>query len=88
MAVKVEVYGTSFCRHCVAARTLLEQKQVPYVDYLLDLMPLERDAMIRRCGRKKVPQVFINDVHIGSDEDLLALEASGELDLLLAAGDP
>lgn len=84
MSAKVEVYGTSFCRHCVAARELLDSKGVEYHDYLLDLMPLERDNMIRRCGIKKVPQVFINDVHIGDDEALIALEDAGDLDNLLA----
>lgn len=84
MSAKVEVYGTSFCRHCVAARELLDSKGVEYDDYLLDLMPLERDNMIRRCGIKKVPQVFINDVHIGDDEALIALEDAGALDSLLA----
>lgn len=84
MSAKVEVYGTSFCRHCVAARELLDSKGVEYDDYLLDLMPLERDNMIRRCGIKKVPQVFINDVHIGDDEALIALEEAGDLDSLLA----
>ena len=64
MSAKVEVYGTSFCRHCVAARELLDSKGVEYDDYLLDLMPLERDNMIRRCGIKKVPQIFINDTHL------------------------
>ena len=82
MSAKVEVYGTSFCRHCVAARELLDSKGVEYDDYLLDLMPLERDNMIRRCGIKKVPQVFINDVHIGDDEALIALEDAGDLNLL------
>lgn len=83
MAVKVEIYGTSFCRHCLAARELLDRKNVEYTDYLLDLMPLERDEMIRRCGLKKVPQVFIDDIHIGDDTELLAMEANGELDRLL-----
>jgi len=39
--------------------------------------------MLRRCGRKKVPQILINGVPIGGDEDLMALDASGELDRLL-----
>ena len=49
-------------------------------------MPLERAEMLRRCGRKKVPQILINDVPIGGDEDLMALDASGELDRLLGSG--
>ena len=83
MTVKVEVYGTSFCRHCLAARELLDSRHIDYTEYLIDLMPLERSEMLRRCGRKKVPQILINDVPIGGDEDLMALDASGELDRLL-----
>lgn len=84
MAAKVEIYGTSFCRHCLAARRLLDSKEIEYTEYLLDLMPLERAEMLRRCGRKKVPQILINDVPIGGDEDLMALDASGELSRLLS----
>lgn len=46
-------------------------------------MPLERDAMLKRCGRKKVPQILINDMPIGGDEELHALDASGKLAQML-----
>lgn len=84
MAAKVEIYGTSFCRHCLAARRLLDSRQIEYTEYLIDLMPLERKEMLRRCGRKKVPQILINDQPIGGDEDLLLLDSSGELEQLLS----
>lgn len=84
MAAKIEIYGTSFCRHCLAARQLLDSRQIGYTEYLIDLMPLERAEMLRRCGRKKVPQILINNKPIGGDEDLMALDASGELSRLLA----
>ncbi|MEM7259126.1 MAG: glutaredoxin domain-containing protein [Pseudomonadota bacterium] len=84
MTATVEIYGTSFCRHCLAARQLLDSRQIAYTEYLIDLMPLERAEMLRRCGRKKVPQILINNTPIGGDEDLMALNASGELDRLLA----
>lgn len=83
MAALVEIYGNSFCRHCLAARELLDSKQIDYTKYLIDLMPLERGEMLRRCGRKKGPQILINSVPMGGDEDLMALDASGELDRLL-----
>ncbi len=85
MTAKIEIYGTSFCRHCLAARQLLDSRQIDYTEYLIDLKPLERNEMLRRCGRKKVPQILINNVAIGGDEDLMALDASGELDRLLSA---
>jgi len=83
MTAKVEIYGTSFCRHCLAAREFLDSKQIDYTEYLIDLMPLERAEMLRRCGRKKVPQILINDLPIGGDEELMVLDASGELNRLL-----
>jgi len=83
MTAKVEIYGTSFCRHCLAARQLLESRKIEYTEYLIDLMPLERNEMLRRCGRKKVPQILINNMPIGGDEELLVLDASGELKRLL-----
>ena len=84
MTAKVEIYGTSFCRHCLAARHLLDTKQIEYTEYLIDLMPLERAQMLSRCCRKKVPQILINNQPIGGDEDLMALDASGELHRLLS----
>ena len=84
MAAKIEIYGTSFCRHCLAARQLLDSKKIDYTEYLIDLLPLERAQMLRRCGRKKVPQILINDIPVGGDEDLMALDARGELDKLFA----
>lgn len=83
MTAKIEVYGTSSCKKCVDVRAFLDGKDIEYIDYLIDLMPLEKDDMIRRSGLKYYPQVFINGKHIGGDEELLALEVSGELNKLL-----
>ena len=83
MTAKVEIYGTSNCKKCVDVRALLDGKNVEYSDYLIDLMPLEKDEMIRRSGLKYYPQIFINEKHIGGIEELLILDASGELDKLL-----
>jgi glutaredoxin 3 len=83
MAAKVEIYGTSSCKKCANVRQLLDRKNVEYIDYLIDLMPLEKDEMIRRTGLKFYPQVFINDEHVGGETELMTLEADGELDKLL-----
>ena len=83
MAAKVEIYGTSSCKKCANVREMLDRRNVEYIDYLIDLMPLEKDEMIRRTGLKYYPQVFINDEHVGGEKEFLALEADGELDKLL-----
>ncbi len=84
MTAKVEIYGTSFCRHCVDSRDFLQEKGVEYEEYLLDLMPHEKESMIERCGQKSVPQIFINNQHIGGLSDLKELDKTGKLDKLLA----
>ena len=83
MTAKLEMYATSSCRHCMDARDFLETKGVEYEEYLLDLMPLEKDTMIERCGQKSIPQIFINDLHIGGLSELKELDSSGKLDKLL-----
>ena len=83
MTAKIEIYGTSFCRHCVDTRNFLQAKGVEYEEYLLDLLPHEKDAMIERCGQKTIPQIFIDDLHIGGLTDLKELDSSGKLDKIL-----
>jgi glutaredoxin 3 len=85
MTTKVEMYATSSCRHCMDARDFLQAKGVEYEEYLLDLMPLDKDVMIERCGQKSIPQIFINGQHIGGLTDLKELDSSGKLDKLLTS---
>lgn len=84
MTARVEMYATSFCRHCMDAREFMQAKGIEYEEYLLDLMPLEKDTMLARCGQKSLPQIFIDDQHIGGLSDLRELDRSGELDELLS----
>ena len=50
----------------------------------IDAQPELRPEMIARSGgRSTVPQIFINDQHIGGCDDLHALDAQGRLDTLL-----
>ena len=83
MAAKVEIYGTSNCRKCVDVRAVLDRYGIEYIDHMIDLMPLERDEMVRRCGLRYYPQIFIDDQHIGGEEELMLLEADGRLKQLL-----
>ena len=79
MPVKIEVYGTINCKKCVNIREFLDKKNIEYIAYMIDLMPLEKDEMIRRSGIKYFPQVFINDEYIGGEDELLMLDHEGKL---------
>lgn len=77
----VTIYSTGFCPYCVRARMLLEKKGVEINEIRVDSEPHLRSEMIQRAaGRTSVPQIFINDEHIGGCDDLYALESHGKLD--------
>ena len=87
MSAKVEIYGTTNCNKCVNVREFLKKKNIETIDYMIDLMPLEKDEMIRRCGLKYYPQIFINNKHIGGEEELMMLDFEGKLQALLGKPD-
>lgn len=81
---KVEIYTSPFCPYCASAKRLLQTKRQDFVEFDVLAKPHLRDEMTRRAqGRTTVPQIFIDDRHIGGSDDLHALDASGELDRLL-----
>ena len=83
---KVEIYTWLTCPFCRRAKQLLDSKKVDYIEYQIDGDEKARAEMIKRGsdGKSSVPQIFINDVHIGGSDALVKLEKSGELDALLA----
>jgi len=82
---KVLMYSTAVCPYCIRAEQLLHRKGVSEIDKIrVDLQPEARIAMMERTGRRTVPQIYINDHHVGGYDDLAALDHAGELDLLLA----
>lgn len=83
---RVVMYGTAYCPYSVRARRLLDDKGVRYEDIRVDNRPELRREMEKRSGRRTVPQIFIDDEHIGGSDDLHALEYAGELDSLLRVG--
>ena len=83
MTAQVKMYSTRFCPYCIRARTLLESKGVAYTDIGVDGDPQLRSEMMSLSGRRTVPQIWIDDLHVGGFDDLAALERQGRLDELL-----
>jgi glutaredoxin 3 len=82
---RVLIYGTAACPYCQAADRLLERKGVSDIERVrVDLEPARRAEMQRKSGRYTVPQIWIDGRHIGGCDDLHDLDASGQLDKLLA----
>lgn len=81
------MYCTAVCPYCQMAEALLRQKGVQeIVKIRVDLEPALRAEMVRRTGRRTVPQIFIGDTHVGGYDELAALNRSGKLEALLAGG--
>ena len=83
----VRMYTTQVCPYCIRAKALLKQRGVDQIDEVrIDLDPVQRDQMIELTGRRTVPQIFIGSTHVGGCDELMALDRSGGLAPLLAAG--
>ncbi len=86
MAAKVEIYTWATCPFCIRAKHLLASKGVEFTEYSVDGDEAARAEMAQRGdGRRSVPQIFINDVHVGGCDDIHALDRKGKLDGLLNA---
>ncbi|MEO6975066.1 MAG: glutaredoxin 3 [Gallionella sp.] len=82
---KVLMYSTGVCPYCDRAERLLMRKGVQQIEKIrVDLHPELRIEMMKKTGRRTVPQIYINGVYVGGYDDLAALDQAGELDALLA----
>jgi len=82
----ITMYSTEVCPFCVRAERLLRAKGVAEIAKVrVDLEPALRIEMVRKTGRRTVPQIYIGEVHVGGYDDLVALDRAGQLEPLLSA---
>ena len=68
------VYTKVGCPYCVRAKHLLQQEKIEFEEISLTFHPGRRDEMIEKSGGKStVPQIFLQEKHIGGCDDLFAL---------------
>ncbi len=81
----VVMYTSAYCPYCANAERLLMSKGIKEIEKIrIDVEPDKRLEMMEKTGRRTVPQIYINDKHIGGFDDLRALDLAGGLDPLLA----
>ena len=81
---KIVIYSTKTCPYCERAKHLLEKKNQEWKEIDVSQDDVVLEEMIKKAGGKRtVPQLFIDDKHIGGFDDLNALNLKGELDKLL-----
>ncbi|MBW4461676.1 MAG: glutaredoxin 3 [Nodosilinea sp. WJT8-NPBG4] len=85
MTPTVEIYTWRSCPFCIRAKKLLDQKGIEYTEYAIDGDEAARKKMSQRAdGRRSLPQIFINDHHVGGCDDLFALDSKGGVEPLLS----
>ena len=76
----VTVYMGPMCAFCDAAKRLLTKKNIPYKEINIALDEVKREEMLKKTnGKRTIPQIFIEDFHVGGYEELRVLEKKGEL---------
>ena len=79
----VIMYSSQLCPFCTRARHLLDSKGVMYQNIDVDADPELRLEMMQKSGQRTVPQIWINDEHVGGFTDMYELETQGVLDDML-----
>ena len=81
---KVVIYTGPMCNYCSAAKHLLNKKKINYEEIDISYDDKKREEMLKKSnGAKTIPQIFIEEKHIGGYIELKALENKGELNSLL-----
>ena len=82
--IKIDIYTTPYCPFCIRAKKLLKDKKINFNEIDLSENPEKFEEMINKSnGAKTVPQIFVNDTHIGDCDQIHELENKGELDKIL-----
>jgi glutaredoxin 3 len=86
MSARVRMYSTAICPFCIRAERLLQARGVSRIEKLrVDLDPSLRNEMVQRTGRRTVPQIYVDETHVGGFDELAALDREGKLLPLLKA---
>jgi glutaredoxin 3 len=80
---KIIIYSKDPCPYCVRAKNLLRRKGVEFTEIKITSDEIKSEMINKSGGRMTVPQIFINEKHIGGCDDLHAMDAAGKLDELL-----
>ena len=81
---KVKIYTTPYCPFCIRAKQLLKNKKINFDEIDLSENPDKFEEMLSKSnGARTVPQIFVNDEHIGDSDHIHDLDQKGELDKIL-----
>ena len=70
---RITIFPADGCPHCRRAKAALSRRGIPYSDIDVGSHPNRRADMISLSDRTSVPQVFVNDVHVGGCDETLVM---------------
>ncbi len=77
---KITIYTGPHCNYCDAAKRLLTRNNAPYEEINIAQVDGAMDEMIKKAnGKRTIPQIFFNDLHIGGYDEVRALEKENKL---------
>ena len=79
--MKVKIYSTAICPFCDRAKMLLQKRDIEFTELKVDQdVKLFEEMLKLSNGRRSVPQIFIDDKHIGGYDDLVDFDMEGGLE--------
>ncbi|KAG8833946.1 Glutaredoxin-1 [Serendipita sp. 399] len=88
----ITIFSKSYCPYCRRAKNIIKSLDLPdgknVQIYELDLRddgPAIQRYLLQKTGQSTVPNIFINQRHIGGSDELAALNNKGELKKLIQA---
>ena len=80
----ITIYTGPFCNYCDAAKRLLARNNASYKEIDISKVDGAMDEMIKKAnGKRTIPQIFFDDLHIGGYDEARALEKQDKLQDLL-----
>ncbi|CDO73174.1 hypothetical protein BN946_scf185007.g229 [Trametes cinnabarina] len=86
---KIAIFSKSYCPYCKRAKALLTSKFPNVSTKILELDEIPegseiQDYLTEKTGQRTVPNIFINQKHVGGCDAVVALDNSGKLAALVA----
>ena len=79
------MYSFDGCPYCYRAKALLDRLELDFIEYNVMREPPKWEEMLQRARRDSVPQIFIDDRHIGGSDELVEAWQTGTLQKMLDA---
>ena len=71
----ITMYTGPMCNFCEAAKRLFSRNNLKYQEIDISMKDGLRDEMIKKAnGKRTIPQIFFDDLHVGGYQELRELE--------------